>query len=222
MLAEISPDPEAADAEYRAAVQVDPSDHLSHYAIASTMLGPVLEESAIENADELDAVVGEARGHLERCMALAPDLVEARLLHAFSYAVGTDDPSSGIASLERYEKAFPARPDIPLYLVRLQLKAGDEVAALDVIDRMEARIPNRVDVTQVRDAVLFACFQSIQRLCQNGAWDAAGELLAQVQKNLEGKEISTAARIGIEDVERALALNERHRERARAAGRSTR
>lgn len=115
---------------FEESIAADPNDGVNHLMYAEALLRPEiggLAETVVHGPEDVDRF-RRARELAQRAQALHAD--ETRVLGAIgtSYMV-EDDPTPGIAPLERAHALFPQRTDYPLHLLSFYLRKGDRAKA---------------------------------------------------------------------------------------------
>jgi len=129
-----------ADAGYRQALALDPSDWRNPLDLARYLL----DRASVEDERRTERLAS-AREHLARAIELAPEMPEGHATLGLVQAA-SGDLADGIASLERALALLPANSAIEYPLAQLHSRAGHRKRAIELLRSVVYRVHSGADV----------------------------------------------------------------------------
>ncbi len=139
---------------YDEAIQADPADSRTYYLAGQNVLEMYWKKYGHRTTTgPLPEEVAKARGLLRRAVELEPGLVMAQAVLGSTFLYGDEDPSPGIAALERATAAMPSNEVLAFGLFTLYLEHGDRAPA-ERIEKNVLRAARDPDIRRAAHVLL--------------------------------------------------------------------
>jgi hypothetical protein len=147
---------DAAAAEYEKALAADPEDARANFRYGESLLhryqagwrGPDVGGASGP------AIVERMRYLLGRSISADPTFAEPYVDFGATYLLDGLSPAAGIRALEQARAMLPARSDVVVDLIQLELARGDRAKAQDLADHVLARLHDPDALAAARRAIV--------------------------------------------------------------------
>jgi len=152
-----------AEAAYQRAVQLGSEDAETYVLYGASLLNRLAARNSKGQPEELL----KARKLFERATQLDPQSARAWSGLGATYLT-ENDPTMGIAPLEKSLALAPGDPQPAFYLVQLYARAGRADEAKKLIDAVLVPSGNREMIARARESLLAIDFQRVETLANSG------------------------------------------------------
>ncbi len=129
-----------AQASYRRAIAIDPSDPRTPFLCAQSLMREFQKAGSDGPTEAVPPLVWQARELYAKSAGLDPSFGDAHAGAGATYTFDPGDPSRGLAPLREARRLMPARMDVAYNLAALLVRSGDRVRARTVIaDALRSR-----------------------------------------------------------------------------------
>jgi tetratricopeptide (TPR) repeat protein len=188
-LAERQGDLEQAAVEYQRAAEIDPENPVAWSHLGRVTQRRYLEAPRGASASRSAPLLLDARAHLSRSLALAPDDAETLAAFGSTFLLETEDLEPGIAALAEASTALPSRDDILFDLVVLHARAGNRSAAHNLVDGVLVHRAERDLLLQARRFLAEVDIQAASTLRREGQGEQAEALLREAAEQTDDPSI---------------------------------
>jgi tetratricopeptide (TPR) repeat protein len=197
----------------QAALKINP-DHAGAHADLGLATGDIAEyEKAVQSGTH-DSIVyirygtsilladtAKARALFAKAVALDPESALAHAGFGATYVTSPDDPSPGIAALEKSLALAPAQKEVAFNLVQLYLRADRNADAQRLTETTIAHSGDRQMLRDAREFTLDAEVQRADSLLDQGKIDEAIPLLRRAQAATTSERLRTYTTTALQRIE---------------------
>jgi tetratricopeptide (TPR) repeat protein len=177
----LADDPQAAAAQWRAAIALDGAPAEAFYRLALMLLADAGVEGSLF---ETPPAVREARELFARGLEVAPEHVDTLVLYARTFLVGNDDPRPAVGAIRKARLARPLDIDALVVESALTARAGAVARAFRAIEGdIRPRNPDKADEaeTLAGAGILSAAYDQAQGGDTKGAAGLLADALQHVR-----------------------------------------